>query len=305
MKRFWLFLSGLVLLLGGGSYFFYQNIKPLATEEHFKDFLVTRGMGASQIGNKLQKEGLIRSALIFKIVVQMSGVASKIQAGEYRLSPKMSLLEIIDKLLGGPQEIWVTIPEGLRKEEIAERFASVLEKDQEFIQEFLSLADEGYLFPDTYIFPKTISASAVISKMKETFEAKTASLKPTREQVILASLIEREAKTDAERPIIAGILLNRVRIGMPLQVDATIQYAKNSWRPISPRDRNLDSPYNTYKFSGFPPAPIANPGLSSLEAAVNPARTDFFYYLHDSSGKVFYAKTLAEHNENIRRYLTD
>lgn len=305
MKKFLLLPLFLIVLVAVGGFWFYQNAKPVAKEKNFKDFLIVKGLGANQVGNKLQKEGLIRSSLAFKIYVQAGGAAAKIQAGEYRLSPDMSLFEIVERLLQGPQEIWVTIPEGLRKEEVAERFAKALGKDKAFILDFLANADEGYLFPDTYLFSKTASASAIIGKLRATFAARTSGLGLSHDQVILASLIEREARADEDRPIIAGILLNRLRVGMALQVDATLQYIKGNWLPVSPADKSLDSPYNTYKFRGLPPGPIANPGLSSLKAAKEPAVTDYFYYLHDPQGKVYYARTLAEHNENIRRYLTD
>jgi len=297
-----LVLAAVVVLAG---FWFYRNVQPVSGNEAFKDFLIVKGSGASQIGNKLLKDGLVKSPLAFKIYVQVTGAASKIQAGEYRLSPDMSLFEIVNQLRKGPVEVWVTIPEGLRKEEVAERFAKALGKDEAFEGEFLETAEEGYLFPDTYLFPKTASASGVVNKMLSTFETKTSDINLTRDQVILASLIERETKTAEERPIVAGILTNRLTLGMALQVDATIQYAKGNWSPITSADKSLSSPYNTYKFPGLPPGPIANPGLSSLEAAANPSDTDYFYYLHDSKGKIYYAKTLAEHNENIRRYLTD
>ena len=282
---------------------FYRSAKPLSGKEEFRDFLITKGSGASQIGNKLQKDGFIKNALAFKAYVQVTGASSKIQAGEYRLSPNVSLFKIVGQLKKGPVEIWVTIPEGLRKEEIAQRFAKSLGKDTVFVSEFLETAEEGYLFPDTYLFPKDASVSVIVSKLTGTFESKTSKMDITRDRVILASLIERETKTDGERPVVAGILTNRLNAGMALQVDATIQYAKGNWEPITSTDKSLNSSYNTYRFSGLPPGPIANPGLSSLEAAVNPTDTDHFYYLHDSKGKIYYAKTLAEHNGNIRRYL--
>lgn len=305
MKKLLFTLLFFVVLVGGAGAWFYQNSRPVARTEALKDFLIVKGSGASQIGNKLEKDGFIKSGLAFKVYSQVTGAAGKIQAGEYRLSYDMSLFEIVGQLLRGPQEIWVTIPEGLRKEEVAQRFAKALGKDEIFTRDFLAGADEGYLFPDTYLFPKTASASAIVGKLERTFDSKTSDLDLIHDQVILASLIEREAKTDEERPVIAGILLNRIEIGMALQVDATIQYAKGNWQPIATGDKNLNSPYNTYKYRGFPPGPIANPGLSSLEAAANPTETDYFYYLHDSKGKIYYAKTLAEHNENIRRHLTE
>lgn len=307
MKKLF-FVPLLSLLLGVGIVFwFYKNAKPLTISEEFKDFLIVKGSGAIQIGNKLEKEGLIRNSLAFKVYVQVTGAANKIQAGEYRLSSDMSLIEIVGQLRRGPVEIWVTIPEGYRHEEIADKFTSTLGKDENFKKEFLiaSVEQEGYLFPDTYLFPKTASASAIVNKLTRTFDIKTSEMNLTRDQVILASLIEREAKSNEERPVIAGILLNRLNIGMALQVDATIQYAKGSWEPITVSDKNFNSPYNTYRFPGLPPGPISNPGLVSLEAAANPAKTDYLYYLHDSKGKVYYAKSLEGHNENIRNYLTD
>jgi len=307
MKKIILFLLFVPLICIGVGYWFYVNTLAPTSDKSFRDFLIVKGSGASQIGNKLQKEGFIKSALVFKIYVQVTGTASKIQAGEYRLSSSESLFEIVNQLKRGPVEIWVTIPEGLRREEIASRFTSSLGKEENFRKELLAFSEgeEGYLFPDTYLFPKTASASAVVDKLTRTFDAKTSETNLTRDQVILASLIERETKTAEERPIVAGILMNRLGIGMALQVDATIQYAKGNWEPVVSADKNISSPYNTYKFAGLPPGPIASPGLSSLQAAANPADTDYFYYLHDSKGKIYYARTLAAHNENIRKYLTD
>lgn len=286
---------------------FYMNAKPVSSDKNFRDFLIVKGSGAAQIGNKLYKEGIIKSSFVFKVYVQVTGKAEKIQAGEYRLSPSFSLFEIVNQLGRGPIEMWVTIPEGLRREEIASRFSKVLDKNETFAKEFLKFSEgkEGYLFPDTYLFPKTASASAIINKMTKTFAVKTAPMDLSQNQIILASLIERETKNDEERPIVAGILTNRLNVGMALQIDATIQYAKGNWEPVTSIDKSLNSLYNTYKFTGFPPGPIANPGLSSLEAAANPENTDYFYYLHDPKGKIHYAKTLAEHNENVRKYLTD
>lgn len=307
MKKLLLVPLVAVLLVAGVIGWFYLNSKPVSSDKNFKDFLIVKGSGASQIGSKLYREGLIKSPLAFKIYVQITGKAGKILAGEYRLAPNLSLFEIANQLGKGPIEIWVTIPEGLRREEVADRFSKSLGKDESFVQEFLSLSDgeEGYLFPDTYLFPKIASASAIVGKMTRTFDSKTSSMNLTKDQVILASLVERETKTAGERPIVAGILTNRLKIGMALQVDATIQYAKGSWGPIGPADKKINSPYNTYRFPGLPPTPIANPGLSSLGAAANPADTDYLYYLHDSKGKIYYAKTLTEHDENIRKYLTD
>ena len=306
MKKLLLVPLLAIILFIFGSIWFYQKATPVSSNNEFKDFLIVKGSGASLVGNNLYKEGLIKSPLAFKIYIQITNKSGKIQAGEYRLTPSFSLFQLVEELGKGPSEIWVTIPEGLRREEIALRFKDSLGRDELFVKEFLSSSEdnEGYLFPDTYLFPKTVSAPNVVKKMVSTFESKTSDLDLTRNQIILASLIERETRTNAERPVVAGILNNRLDIGMALQVDATLQYAKGDWGQILVSDKGIDSPFNTYKYPGLPPAPIANPGLSSLKAAVNPEESDYFYYLHDSKGQIYYAKTLSEHNENIRKYLT-
>lgn len=287
------------------SIWFYQNATSVSSEKVFEDFLIVKGSGASLVGNNLYKEGLIKSPLAFRLYVQVTGKSGKIQAGEYRLTPSFSLFQLVEELGKGPVEIWVTVPEGLRREEIASKFASSLGKNKEFIDEFLVASEdhEGHLFPDTYLFPKTSTATVIVNKMVATFESKTADLNLTKSDVILASLIERETKTNAERPVVAGILNNRLDIGMALQVDATLQYAKGSWEPIFVSDKSVNSPFNTYKFAGLPPSPICNPGLSSLSAAATPEDSDYFYYLHASDGQIYYGRTLDEHNENIRKYL--
>lgn len=317
MKRFLFLLLIFVALAAGSTFWWYSVVRPASGETSLKDFLIIKGSSASQIGNKLEKESLIRNALAFKIYVQVSGNARSIQAGEYRLSPSYSLFKMVDELTRGPAEIWVTIPEGLRREEIAERFTSAFGQGEDFTQEFLSAAKdiEGFLFPDTYLFPKDAAASLVVKKMRSTFDIKTAELNEgikaseltLREIVILASIIERETRTEDERPIVAGLLINRLNIGMGLQADATVQYAvatSSNWWPILTKDDlQVNSPYNTYRFRGLPPAPIANPGLSSIKAAVFPEDSEYLYYLHDSKGQVYFARTLTEHNENVRKYL--
>lgn len=322
MKKILLFPLLLVLILAGCIVWFYKNIQPVSGNKDFKDFLVTKGLSASQIGNKLESAGLVKSALAFKIYLQFSGQAGKMQAGEFRLTPSFTLFQVVNALTQGPIELWVTIPEGLRREEIAVRFAKGLDRDSAFVTDFLnaSKGNEGKLFPDTYLFPKDVSAEVVVNKMVRTFESKTSDLSAAKglnfeERLVLASIIERETKTAEERPIVAGVLINRLDIGMALQVDAAVQYAvasaknKNQiieskwWEPLTKDDLAINSPYNTYKFPGLPPAPIASPGLASIKAAFEPAGTDYMYYIHDASGGIHFAETLAEHNSNIAKYL--
>lgn len=321
MKKFLFLPLLLFLVLAAAVGWIYVNAQAPSTNKDFKFFLIEKGSSASQIGAKLESQGFIKSGLAFKIYSQFSGKAGGIQTGEFRLSPSYNLFQVVDALTQGPVEIWVTIPEGLRREEIAQKFATGLDRNSSFVAEFLdaSKGDEGTLFPDTYLFPKDASASAVVNKMVRTFGSKTSNLGVSAgltfdQRVILASIIERETKTAAERPVVAGILINRLNIGMALQVDATVQYAVASsrckgqtdckwWEQITTADRAINSPYNTYKFTGLPPAPIANPGLSSLMAAFDPQATDYLYYLHDAAENIHYAKTLAEHNANIAKYL--
>jgi UPF0755 protein len=331
MKRLLIILIVILSFLGAGIFanVWWKRVNtPVSTNEAFQDFLIVRGSSANRIGNDLKEEDFIRNAFAFKAYAQITGKSKKIQAGEYRLSPSMSLSEIVNQLTKGPVEVWITIPEGLRREQIAEKFINGLGKEGEeedvFRQEFLGESQEleGYLFPDTYLFPKTASASSVINRLSNTFDMRIADYEDDiaeseftlKEIVTLASIIERETKTDEERPVVAGILLNRIEIGMGLQADASVQYAVASqecagnvdcewWPTVEKEDLEISSLYNTYKYRDLPPGPIANPGLSSLKAAINPKGSNYFYYLHEPSGEVHYAETLDEHNANVRRYL--
>lgn len=322
MKKILLIPLFLVLGLAAAVVFLYINVQPVSKNTDFRNFLIEKGSSAGVIGANLEKAGLIRSALAFKIYTQFSGISSSLATGEFRLSPSFNLFQTVDVLTKGPTELWVTIPEGLRREEIAAKFAKGLDRNNSFITEFLAASkdDEGTLFPDTYLFPKDASASAIVNKMTRTFAAKTNSLGVTsgltyNQRIILASILERETKTDAERPVVAGIFMNRLNIGMALQVDATVQYAVGSsrcknqvtncdwWKPLFTEDLSINSPYNTYKFPGLPPGAISNPGLSSLTAAFNPAKSDYLYYIHDPTGQIHYAKTLEEQNANVQKYL--
>jgi UPF0755 protein len=315
MKKFLLLLLFVALVVVLGGFWFYKNSLPVSSDKNFSYFVISKGASGTKIGRDLESAGYIKSALAFKLYIQFTGQSAKLQPGEFRLTPSYSLFQTVSTLFKGPVEIWVTIPEGLRREEIASKFATALDKDGNFVNEFLvsSKGQEGYLFPDTYLFPKDASASAIIKKMTATFNAKTSGLTPKNsnlsfsEAVILASLLERETKTDAERPVVAGILLNRIEAGMPLQVDASVQYAvgtSKDWWPILTLDNlSIKSAYNTYKNQGLPPTPIASPGYSSLKAAMDPTQNDYWYYIHDPTGQIHYAETLSDHNANIARYL--
>lgn len=286
------------------SGFYIKNLfLPVSNDAKSVDFLIPKGSSVSIIGKNLEKAGLIKNATVFKFYVQISNSQNKIQAGEFELSPNLSLSQIITELKKGPKEIWVTIPEGLRREEVATKFASILNKDQKFISEFLQLTidKEGYLFPDTYLFPRSATAVQIVNKLTTTFNQKVEDV--TYRQLIIASMLERETFADTEKPIVAGILYKRLENDWPLQVDATLQYVKGNWEPIYSIDKEIKSAFNTYKNLGLPPSPIANPGLSSILAAISPEESDYWYYIHDNDAKIHYARTLEEHNLNINKYL--
>lgn len=278
-------------------------------------FIIKNGQGVREIAKNLKQEGLIRDQIVFFLYARFKGIDKQIQAGDFRLNPSMKALDIAENLTHGTLDIWVTIPEGLRADEIADILKEKMPTYEESWREILE-ANEGYLFPDTYLIPRDADADMVINLLKNTFEEKfdtldTSNTNLTKNQIIIvASLIEREARHDQDRPLVASVILNRFNIGMKLDLDATIQYAlgyqeneKRWWKKsLTLDDIKLNSPYNTYRAAGLPPTPISNPGLASLNAAINPANTDYLFYITDSKGINHYAKTIEGHNANIKNY---
>ncbi len=314
-----IFLFFIAVVLAWGGWFWWRySIAPVDTSDTTPViFVVAHGEGGKEIAADLAKQNLIHSSTGFYLLIKLLGIETQMQAGDFRLNKSMDARTIAMELTHGILDVWVTTLEGWRDEEIATQ----LDKDLDIPEDqFLQYATEGYMFPDTYLIPRDATAAAVTKMFLDNFNTKvTAKMREdakktglTFDQTItLASIIEREGKTDADRPVIAGILLNRIKIGMPLQVDATLQYAlgyqpfeKTWWKnDLTDDDKKIDSPYNTYTNLGLPPGPIANPGLSSITAAIYPASTDYLYYLHDKTGTVHYAKTIEEHNANIQKYL--
>lgn len=278
-------------------------------------FLIQKGEEIRQIANKLKKEKLIKDPVVFFLLVKQLGYDNKIQAGDFRLSPSMTASKIAEQLTHGTLDIWVTIPEGKRATEIAEILKQTFPQHKDSWKNQLA-GQEGYLFPDTYLFPKNTDIALIISLMKKNFDKKYESIespqnKFTKEEVvILASMVEREARLDEDRPLVASVMINRLNIKMALQIDATVQYAlgyqkdKKTWwkKDLTQNDLKVESPYNTYLHAGLPPAPIANPGEKALKAVITPSKTDYLYYISDKQGVNHYAKTLSEHNANIKKY---
>ncbi|MCK4355339.1 endolytic transglycosylase MltG [Candidatus Parcubacteria bacterium] len=269
---------------------------------------------------KLKEQGYIRSERAFKFVLKTKGWQGKIKPGAYKISKNMNALILADTLVRFPYQRWVVTPEGLRKEEIADIAKKELGWSEKTKEEFLANANEGYLFPDTYLLQVLNFEDAgeqVAKRMENRFNEKCQAIFKEFEEanirndtaIILSSIIQREAANEEEMPLIAGIIWNRLLKPMPLQVDATIQYIVgeegNWWRPVTPEEYKIESPYNTYLHEGRPPAPICNPGLAAIEAVVHDQSSDYFYYLHDSEGQIHSAKTYKEHQMNIEQYLLE
>ncbi len=292
---------------------------PDSTNNQLERFVIAKGEPVALIGDKLKKKNLIKNSYVFKIYYQLNQDNFKIQAGSFELSPAMDVATILEILSDGTDDIWITFPEGMRREEIAqslEKYSLINYNQEEFLAQTVAL--EGQLFPDTYLVPKEVTTQALINLMQNTFEKKIASLQTQIEQsnysfnelLTMASILEREARGSEQLQQVSNILWKRLEIGMPLQVDATLQYAKGydetigSWwaTPLA-EDKQLNSRFNTYLNPGLPPRPICNPGLEAITASLNPRSTEYLFYIHDKQGNVHFARTLEEHNNNINRYL--
>lgn len=325
MKLLFGIFTLVILVVLFGLSWYRANLQPVgAGSSDSIVFVVPKGQSVKTILKRLEEDRLIQSAKAAELFLYVSNKKDTLQAGSFRLSPGDSTPSVIEKLKHGTLDVWVTIPEGWRAEQIVDELVKTgysldMEKEDLYRQ---FRAKEGYLFPDTYLFARTATSEQMIVKMTDTFDEKTSALAKNDERItnndlILASLIEREAKHDEDRPLVASVLTNRLKIGMALQVDATLQFAKaiandelrmtndewNWWPQITANDKSIKSPYNTYLYVGLPPGPIANPGLKSIKAAMEPARTDYLYYLSEPDGTTHFAETLQEHNENIRKYL--
>ena len=319
----WLAGAGIMILLSPAGY------PPGETRE----VTISPSSSSAVIGRLLQEQGLVHSAWFFKYYARMLGVDGRLKAGHYQFTTAQSLPQIVHQLLRGTgtdEGLVFTIPEGftlvqtadlLQRRGLVSRDAFLASAtkdcfDYPFLRDVPAGPNrlEGYLFPDTYRVGNGASAHEILDLMLSRFDrklkemdyarrAKEAGL-TLRQAVIIASMIEREARVDEERTIISGVIRNRLERGMPLQVDATVQYALGSQRAkLYYKDLEVDSPYNTYRVNGLPPGPISSPGEASLLAAVQPAKTPFLYYVARPDGTHAFATNLEEHNANKHKYL--
>jgi len=317
MKKIF-FLILIFLIIGG--VLLWQGIylpKDLAGEE--KLFLVEKGQGFFQIAENLEKEGLIKNKYFFDFYVLIQGKTEKLQAGEYELSSSMGISEIAQKIISGDvvkEEI--TIIEGWNLKDIGFYFENRgMFQAEELYDERADL--EGYFFPDTYQTRKGATLEEIINKAVDNFNKKlTQELrneierqgKTISEIVTMASLIEKEVKTKEEKEIVSGIFWKRIKEGRPLDSCATIAYilGGGNWtfeemRKEIAKGKEIDSPYNTYKYLGLPVGPICNPGLESIEAAIYPKDSEYWYYLSTPEGETIFSQTLEEHNIAQAKYL--
>jgi UPF0755 protein len=308
-------VAGIIILLIGIFIGIYQFLFSAAQKGGEEQITVNLTTSEKELIPKLKEQGYIRSEWAFNLVLKIKGWQGKIEPGGYKVSKGMNAWQMADTLVNHPYQKWVMIQEGLRATEIAEKLQKTLGWTEEEKQNFLNNAEEGYLFPDTYLLNLDYTGKNASKRMESQFNGKTADLFSEAKEknirndtlIVLASLVQREAASDQEMPIIAGVIWNRWLKDMPFQIDATVQYALgepgNWWPIIKPEDYKIDSPYNTYLHRGRPPAPICNPGLAAINAVINSQETDYLYYLHDSQGQIHLAKTYEEHLKNIEKYL--
>jgi UPF0755 protein len=331
-------IAALVLLLcviaaGAAGWWFYTGAdrayKGYEAPETFVE--IPPGAGPITIARRLADAGVVRNVTSFRLALWLSGQGRRLQAGEYRFADPMSARQVVDKIARG--DVYVrplTFPEGLTIKQMAALYESKgFGQAADFIEAARNVALvaaidpaatdlEGYLFPDTYKLPRRATAAQLIARMVQGFtkaltpdlvEAAAARQLSVRQLVTLASIVEKETGNTTERPLVAAVYANRLRIGMPLQCDPTVIYALDR---LGRYDGNLtrenlqfDSPYNTYRYPGLPPGPIASPGRASLAAAAHPADADYLYFVSRNDGSHAFAATLDEHNRNVQKYQRD
>jgi UPF0755 protein len=331
MKRILLAVlaAGIVLVAGGAVWLLVGTEKPFKGYEAGEQFVeIPAGAGPAAIGRRLAHAGVVRDELSFRVALWRTGQARRLQAGEYRFDRPMSAREVIDKLARG--EVFlraVTFPEGLTIRQMSQIYereglgtaAEFVRAAQEvsLIRDLDPAADdlEGYLFPNTYTLPRNITAAQLVARMVTAFrDALSADIVDraaargltVRQLVALASLVEKETAKPDERSIVAAVYSNRLKAGMPMQADPTVIYALERVGKydgnIRREDLRFDSAYNTYRYPGLPPGPIASPGRASLDAAASPADVPYIFFVSRNDGSHVFSTTLDEHNRHVFEY---
>ncbi len=322
------FLGALVLgttlcVVGGTGAFVYgwngwTKAGPLQTET---SIIIPRGSGVSTIAATLEDQGVIEDALLFKAMARITGHHTNLKAGEYAFAPQISMRSVIDKIeRGDVVQRRVTVPEGLTSHQIVK----IVNGTDGLSGTITDIPAEGSLLPETYSFLKDQDRTEIITQMQTAMTDAITQMWPTRDPglpfdtieqaVTLASIVEKETGIGDERKRVAGVFINRLRMNMPLQSDPTVIYAitKGDMKDdgMGPLGRRLlrkdltdtDSPYNTYKYPGLPPGPIANPGKASIDAVLHPEQHNYIYFVADGEGGHVFARTLAEHQNNVNEW---
>jgi len=330
MKKLLGFLLLVLVGAGAAAALMYMRVnQPYRGYQAAEQFVeIPPGAVSRTIGDRLVAAGVIRDLSTYRVALYVTGEGRRLQAGDYRFDRAMTPLEVIDKIARGDvYVINVTFPEGLTVAEMAKIFEAhglgsaasfvAASRDAAAIRDLDPAASdlEGYLFPETYALSRHTDAATLVRLMVARFErvlgpdlrqAAAARNLSVRQVVTLASIVEKETAKADERPLVAAVYTTRLRLGMPLQCDPTVIYAlqrAGRWGGnLHHDDLALDSPYNTYRYPGLPPGPIASPGAASLEAAVHPADADYLYFVSRNDGSHGFARTLEEHNRNVQKY---
>jgi UPF0755 protein len=333
------FVIVLLIIAGAVGLWWYvgQSLQPAAVSAEPRSIQISPGMGTTQIAQKLEREGLIRDARVFSYYLKYKKQGDKFQAGQYEMTPGITVDTIIDILNRGlivkEQGIKLTVPEGYTVSQIADKVSQQFGMDPAIFmqtaqqhtgfsaQAFSQIPGnsqlrsrlEGYLFPETYEWKKDIKAEDMIDQMMLELDKKLGLLPDNWRQTIssqgqsfhqimtIASLIEREAVLEEERPLVGSVIYNRLKKGMPLQIDATVQYLFDKPKDrLFEKDLQTESPFNTYLHTGLPPGPIASPSLASIKAAIFPADSRYLFYVTKKDGTKghYFAETFEQHQQN-------
>lgn len=284
------------------------------------EVVIPRGASSPHIAGVLEEKGVIRSAVMFRLLARLTGKASALQSGYYYFERPADMWRVLERIhKGDVRQFQITVPEGLRTDEVLALLARLtglpLASWQKHLRTLLAAEEpEGRLLPETYSYEKPLVPRRLLAQMIHAQEALLKEITAGAEDVdmvrlrIVASIVEKETSLDAERPLVAAVIYNRLKRGMPLQMDPTVIYGL--WRTDGSFSGNLrkvdlkrDTPWNTYVRRGLPPTPICNPGVASLRAAMHPADVDYLYFVADGSGGHAFASTHAEHEANVRRWV--
>ena len=323
-----LFLAAAAVAVGG--YLVYDHVTRPGTPGEVVTFTIPEGLTGKAVGELLAREGLVEHELFFRLAIRLDQSRRPIKHGHYELPAGLSPMEVLQHLQDGtqwrmrpeeiPDELRVTIPEGLTIAQMAaqfdepDAFKEAAADPQLIAQLGLDVPNlEGFLMPNTYYFAERPNERAVVERMFAQFqqdytgllkEIPEAAGRDLLEVVTIASLIEEECRVDEERPLVASVIYNRLKKGMPLDLDSTLQYALGKYgERVLYEDKEIDSPYNTYKRQGLPPGPISNPGVACLRAALRPAEESYLFFVSNADGKTHtFSRNMTEHAEAVRRF---